>query len=80
MYERSMTLLNETGDVTIAWSAAEDAKMLEMIERKMAEGYTFFIIKRRFKVFSQHKEIVSVADLKGRREVVLKDADAERLF
>lgn len=41
----SITFLNMSGDVTISWRDDEKAKVAEMVERKMKEGYSFFIIR-----------------------------------
>ncbi len=35
------------GDTTIVWDSSNDAKMEEIIAKKMSEGITFFIIKPR---------------------------------
>jgi hypothetical protein len=44
---RSLTMLNEMGDVTLVWSEEEDNQMSAIIEKKMAEGVTFFIVEKR---------------------------------
>jgi hypothetical protein len=40
---RSLTMLNQSGDTTVTWEAANDDAMLAIIERKMAAGVSFFI-------------------------------------
>ena len=72
----SMTLLNETGDVTLSWNKDQDERMRAMIEAKLKKGYTFFVIKR-FCGFKIHqRKLKALADLKpSEREVVLKDED-----
>lgn len=47
MMLRSLTMLNEAGDTTISWTEDLDARMEEIIKKKMAEGCTFFIISPR---------------------------------
>lgn len=44
---RSLTFLNESGDVIIGWDESTDDKMLELIKKKMSEGMVFFIVKPR---------------------------------
>lgn len=44
---RDITFLNGTGDITLTWDPANEDAMLAMIEAKMKEGYSFFIIKPR---------------------------------
>lgn len=45
MFTRSMTLINGTGDTTIAWTEDADEKMKAAIQEKLDQGYTFFITK-----------------------------------
>ena len=35
---RSITLLDESGDTTFAWTESADEKMTELIRKKMDEG------------------------------------------
>ena len=44
---RSLTMLNEAGDTTISWSENLDDEMEKIIQKKMDEGCTFFIIAER---------------------------------
>ena len=43
----SVTLLDRTGDSTLAWSDENDDNVRAVIERKMTEGWSFFILKPR---------------------------------
>lgn len=43
----AITWLNQSGDVTITWDKENEEAMLQMIEAKMKDGYSFFIIKPR---------------------------------
>lgn len=45
---RALTMLNEMGDTTIAWTEDRDDEMEAIIARKMAEGCVFYIIDSRF--------------------------------
>jgi hypothetical protein len=47
MPDTQLTLLNGSGDTTIAWDDSEDESMRELIEEKMKEGWSFFIITPR---------------------------------
>lgn len=40
---RAMTIWNDSGDSTITWDETNDDMMRQVIEKKMAEGVTFFI-------------------------------------
>lgn len=44
----AITWLNMSGDVTITWDKENEAAMLALIEKKMSEGYSFFLSQPRF--------------------------------
>jgi hypothetical protein len=70
-----MTPLNEAGHLTIAWSDNQHEKLLEMIQKKIDEGYSFFVEEDDVEV-----PIKSITDLDKRRKVILHDEDLEKLF
>ncbi len=77
--DRSMTLLNSLGDVTIVWSAEKDAEMKEMIRAKLARGIRFFVIKKIPLVPLYRRSTVTDPNALGDRRVDLDDRDLERL-
>jgi hypothetical protein len=70
---RRLTLLNHTGDTTIAWSEDRDAEMEEIIRKKMAAGVTFFIVDRGGSRMSC--SITNPADAKKFRKLAIPDED-----
>ena len=46
-YARSLSMLNESGDTTLAWEPDADEEMLRLIEAKMAAGVTFYMVPPR---------------------------------
>ena len=77
----SMTLLNQTGDVTITWDEKYEAEMRELIKKKIEEGYVFFIVKRKMLGLLKTKEqVVSIDQVKKGVDLLLKDEDAIALF
>lgn len=77
---RSMTLLNEMGDIEVTWDSQNDDAMREVIEKKMKEGVRFFILKPFPGGFLFRKTALkSMADLKENR-VKIGDSDVEKLF
>lgn len=77
---RSMTLLNEMGDIEVTWDSSNDDAMREVIEKKMKEGVRFFILKPFPGGFLFRKTALkSMADLKENR-VKIGDNDIETLF
>lgn len=74
--QRSMTLLNEHGDIEIAWDSQHDDAMREIIAKKMAEGVRFFIIKPLFgsTIFMRKAQMKTLADLNSNRVSIKDDA------
>jgi hypothetical protein len=74
----SITFLNGTGDITIAWEEENNEKMLAVIEKKMAEGVTFFIVEE-FKGREWTSKIKGIDEITG-TEVRIQDKDMEVMF
>jgi hypothetical protein len=75
-----MILLNATGDVTIGWDESQNSEMKDMIQRKLVEGCSFFIIEKKcFGLFSKKLKIRSVHDIKG-NEITIADESLSELF
>lgn len=80
--KRALTILNETGDVTITWEAENDERMLPIIEKKMAEGITFFLIEPRNGGLSPpdtSKPLEKIKDSLKHRALSMKDEDFEAM-
>ena len=60
----AITFLNMTGDVTITWDESNDAKIKELVAKKIKEGYSFFSMKK-----------VVIDSVKVRRKVGAKGID-----
>lgn len=75
-----MVLLNRTGDVAISWEDPQDVEVLTFIQRKIDEGYVFFIVESSFfSLMKRKKRLTDVNDVPRARTVYLDDAEAERL-
>jgi hypothetical protein len=74
---RATTLLNEQGDITIVWEKADDETMQEVIEKKMAEGVSFFIIEPRMGGLQAPRktELANAVDAMRQRALTVKDED-----
>lgn len=68
----ALTMLNESGDVTISWTPDRDDEMEAIIEKKMAEGITFFIIE---KPEGARMRLESAADASKHRAIAIPDDD-----
>lgn len=76
----SMTLLNGTGDVTITWSEENEEKMRSLIERKLKEGYSFFVIEKILGFIPHKTKVLTMDQVKVGSKILLQDEDAVRLF
>lgn len=73
---RSLSLLNEMGDLTITWEADKDDEMAAIIQKKLDQGVRFFLIEP----FTKNQvEIKTLGDVKG-RTISVPDEDVQRLF
>lgn len=77
---RSMTLLNEMGDIEVTWDSQNDDAMREVIERKMKEGVRFFILKPFPGGFLYRKTALKTMAQLTENRVKIGDADVEKLF
>lgn len=73
---RSLSLLNEMGDLTITWEADRDDEMAQIIEKKMKQGIRFFIVKP---FTGEHVRIKTLSDISS-RTISVPDEDVEKLF
>lgn len=71
----AITLLNQSGDISITWDAENEAAMLQLIEQKMKEGYSFFIVKPRMLGLLGTKTVKaqSIKDVKKAGSVIADD-------
>lgn len=77
---RSMTLLNEMGDVEVTWDSKNDDAMREVIDKKMKEGVRFFILKPFPGGFLYRKTALKTMDQLKENRVKIGDNDVEKLF
>lgn len=78
----ALTLLNEMGDTTFVWGEEDDDRWKEIIEKKMKEGITFFIIEPRFKGLIPPKRtaVKNWAQAQKHRSLTIKDEDLAKLI
>ncbi len=78
--ERSITLLNDMGDIEISWDSDQDDDMRQLIAKKMAQGVRFFTLAPVLGgVLYRKKAMKTMADLKENR-VKVTDSDVAALF
>jgi hypothetical protein len=78
----AITFLNMTGDVTISWDASNQDAILALVEEKMKEKFTFFIIKPRFLSFLGKKKVraTSIRQIAEAGAAVVADEDFQRMM
>lgn len=74
---RTLTMLNENGDTTIAWTPDRDEEMVEIIKKKMEEGVSFFIVEPQAEglLAPQLTELKKADDAMKHRALTIKDED-----
>lgn len=74
---RALTMLNEQGDVIVAWTEERDAEMIEIIRKKMAAGIVFFIIEPRMGGLlpPSKKPLNKAEDARKYRALSIRDED-----
>ncbi len=75
----AITFLNMTGDITITWDDTNKDKILEMIRRKMSDGYVFFTLKRVPLIGVTRKVRVSNKNINDLESVVIPDKEFDKM-
>ena len=80
MSNRVLTMLNEAGDTSISWTEDRDLEMQSIIEKKMAEGVTFFIVVRgRGQTLTKRgPKLEDAADASKQRSLIIPDEDLRK--
>jgi hypothetical protein len=74
---RTCSFLSLDGDNTYGWDANDDQWVIPMIQKKMDEGYSFWIIRRGP---TREVKLRTADEAKLTREIIIKDGDARILF
>ena len=75
----SITFLNSSGDITITWDDQNKESIIAMIEKKMAEGYTFFTTKKLPLVNLYRNVKVTKENLSKCKSVIIDDDAFEQM-
>lgn len=74
------TFLNGHGDITISWNDDDHNDMLNLIEKKINEGYVFFIIETKFLGLSKKEIAINKNNLnllEKKKNIIIKDKDLD---
>jgi hypothetical protein len=75
----SCTFLNMCGDITIVWDESNKEKILEVIRKKMAEGFTFFTTKSfLFKKLTRRVKVTE-KNIENLDEIIITDEQFEKM-
>lgn len=74
------TILNVTGDVTIAWTNENNEEIKSWIETKLKEGCIFFVVEKKLGFIPVKKKITDVSNLPNEGEVKLDDKSLSKAF
>lgn len=74
---RTLSFLTGDGDNTYGWQDADDTWVIPMIQKKMDEGYVFWIVRRNP---TREVRIRTAEEAKATRKIIIKDNDARILF
>jgi hypothetical protein len=75
----SITFMNSTGDITISWEKDKESEILALVQAKIDEGYTFFLLKPRAGGLLGTKKVPaeSVEEIRAAGSFVAPDALAK---
>jgi hypothetical protein len=68
----ALSMPNHLGDTTIAWTDDQDEEWAAILQKKMDEGVTFYIIEPRL---GNRKKLKRVADAMTTRQLAIPDED-----
>ena len=77
MSEYTCAFLNLSGDITITWDEHNKEAVLEVIRKKMEEGYVFFTTKKYMFGTIERKTAVTKRDLSKLKSLIIDDETFE---
>jgi hypothetical protein len=73
----SLAMLNESGHTMISWTDDLDDEMEKIVEKKMAEGCTFFIVERS-DTHQRLGKLEAATDARKHRALEIPDEDLQK--
>lgn len=74
---RVMDIMNGEGHSSFGWDERDDEWVIPMIQKKMDEGFVFWIVQRDP---LREVQLQRVEDVRNIRNVIIKDGDSRILF
>lgn len=78
LHTRILHMMDNRGHTSFGWDVEDDDWVLPMIQRKMDEGYTFWIVERR--PMLREVQLMRIQDIGDNRHVFIHDASSRELF
>ena len=75
----SITFLNFTGDITITWDEENRERILQIVRKKMAEGYSFFTAKTVPIVRVKRRARITEANMDTVSNITITDTEFDKL-
>ena len=79
-YMGSLTLPCMLGDITICWDAHNREQILELIRKKMKEGYSFFTTKKFMFSKLTRKVKITEKNIDVTEEIIITDQQFEKMI
>ena len=73
------SFLNMSGDIVIVWNEQNREKVLTLIRKKMAEGYTFFTTKKYMFKKLTRKVKITEKNIDVTEEIIITDAQFDKM-
>lgn len=78
-HQPSVTFLNSTGDVTLTWDETNRSTMLDLIRRKMSQGFVFFTTKK-IPLLGLSREVkITVKNIDKVDNLIIHDDDFDKM-
>ena len=74
-----ISFLNMKGDITLCWDETNREKMLELVKKKMDEGYSFFTTKRTGILQFKRKTKITINTLDTVENLIISDDDFDKM-
>lgn len=73
----TLDIMDRQGHSSFGWDESEDEWVIPLIQKKMDEGFVFWIVKRNP---LREQQLMRVEDVREGRNVIIRDGDARTLF
>jgi hypothetical protein len=76
----AITFLNMSGDITLTWSKENDEKIKALVRKKMAEGYSFFTMRKVIIESIQIKRKIGLKGIDTIKSIIVDDKTFDKMI